>query len=513
MAIAPRWLSTTLRTLIPGSAFQGTQAQTRAAQMAAASGGSIEVPPHERYALLRWYYQNNALYDRLNAAYYQNARVAPAMKGLRNPAYRIVEFYPAMLWPGDLPAALPLDYDEGMATAHTDAVTKAIHQTWAWSNWAQNKQTFARWLPMLGDCFIKVAQPRGSGRVYFELIDPANVIDFQEDRRNNVIECRIDIQRQERLTGGSTRSWLHVEKWSKSEGTYSRWRIEHQGDTVPQEEDFPPPEEVLPLTSFGIDFVPIVHCKFLDVGELRGISAYLLQLDKIDNLNMEATRLAQLLYRHNRKSLAISANDKDGGGRPGAALSLPDIDVGEDDEVMLLPGSATATTLLPSIDFEAHRAWILDGIKDLQSDCPELAWWSFTEHASAAELSGRAIRYMLGPALQKLLEVRGRAEDALTRADMMALTLGQAAGLPLFRGLGTYDSGDLDHTFCPRDAVPLSEKEVADTQLVEWQTAVLQGGLGVPAPQIFEERGYSPDQIKAMEDHMAQTGIIPPVAQ
>jgi hypothetical protein len=513
MALSARWLSTTLRTLIPGSAFQGTSGTTRAAQMQAASGAGIEVPPHERYALLRWYYQNNALYDRLNVAYYQNARVAPAMKGLRNPAYRIVEFYPAMLWPGDLPAALPLDYDDAMPTTHTDALTKAIHQTWAWSNWAQNKQTFARWLPMLGDCFIKVAQPRDSGRVYFELLDPANVIDFEEDRRNNVTECRIDIVREDRLPGGGVRKWLHVEKWSKSNGTYSRWRIEQQGDQVPQEEDFPPPEEVIPLASFGIDFVPIVHCKFIDVGELRGISAYLLQLDKIDNLNMEATRLAQLLYRHNRKVLAIAANDKDAANRPGAALALPDLDVGEDDEIMLLPGNATATTLLPAIDFEAHRVWITDGIKDLQSDCPELAYWSFAEHASAAELSGRALRYMLGPAIQKVLEVRGRAEDALARADMMALTLGQAARLPLFQGLGAYDNGDLDHTFCSRDVVPLSEKEVADTLLVEWQTAVLQAGIGVPAAQIFDERGYTAEQIKEMETYQATTGIIPPVAQ
>jgi hypothetical protein len=509
MAIAPRWLSTTLRTIIPSSAFQGTSGTTRATQMQAASGSGVEVPAYERYALLRWYYQNNALYDRLNVAYYQTSRVAPAMKGLRNPAYRIVEFYPAMLWPGDLPAALPLDFDDSMSTAHTDALTKAIHQTWAWSNWAQNKQTFARWLPMLGDTFIKVVQPKGSGRVYFELIDPANVIDFQEDRRNNVVECRIDIRRQDKLPNGQCRDWLHVERWSKAEGTYTVWRIDNVGDQVPEEDDFPAPLAVVPLSQFGINFVPIVHCKFIDIGELRGISAYLLQLDKIDNLNMEATRLAQLLYRVNRKALAISANDKDAANRPGAALTMPDLDIGEDDEVMLLPGNATVQSLMPGVNFEAHRVWIADGIKDLQSDCPELAYWSFVEHATANELSGRAIRYMLGPAIQKVLEVRGRAEDALTRADMMALTLGQAANLPLFRGLGTYDQGDLDHTFEARDVVPLSDKEIADTTLVEWQTAVLQSGLGVPATQIFEERGYTERQI----EEMAATAFVPTVAQ
>jgi hypothetical protein len=509
--MAMRWLGT-LRTLIPGSAFQGAQAGNRALQMQLASGARAEIRPAERYAMLRWYYQNNALYDRLNAAFFQQGRVAPAAKGLRNPAYRIVEFYPATLWPGDLPDALPLQFPAAMPAKRQEALTSAIHQVWAWSNWAPAKQTFARWLPMLGDVFLKVVQPAGTGRVYFELIDPAYVTDFDADARGYLTYCRIDIPREERAGQTLTR-YTHVEVWDKAAQTYQRWQLPEHPSAGITAEVMGPADETIPFSQFGIDFIPIVHAKFMDVGELRGVGAFLLQLDKIDNLNMEATRLAQLLYRHNRKTLVVSANDKDAAGRPGAAPVLPDVEVTEDDEVWTLPGLAKVDSLIPAINFEAHRLWIADDIRDLQGDCPELAYWHFTEEGVGRDLSGRAIKYMLGPAINRLLEVRGRAEDALARADAMALTLGQAAGLPGFQGLGSYDAGDFEHTFQAREVVPLSDAEEATTSLQQWQTAVLQASLGVSHQQILRERNYTEDQIKQMQDESATTGIVPGINQ
>ena len=505
-----RWAST-LRTLLPGSVFQGLTTDSRLLQQQVAEPARIEMPAAFRYSVLRWYYQNNSLYDRLAAAYASEGASVAAMRGLRNPAYRIVEFYPANVWPGDLPAALPLAFPRSIPQGQAERLSAAIRQVWQWSNWASDKQVFLRTLATTGDAFLKIVQPPGSNRVYFELIQPEYVVDFDLDSRGHVVWIRVDIPQEERQADGTVLRFLHVETWSKATGEYRRWRLDAVGGVLPH--TLGDPDEVRALGEFGIDFVPFVHCKFQDVGERRGLGAFVLQLDKIDELNREATAVSQRLYRYNRKNVVVETPTRDPAARPGDTPSLLDAEASEDDEIMILPSGSTAHNLNAGVDYEQHREWILDGIRDLEGDCPELAYWRIQETASGNDLSGRAIRFMLGPAITKCLEVRGRAEDALARANMMALSIGQAARLPLFQGIGDYASGALEHYFAPREVIPLSDHERAEAALVWWQAAVLQSNLGVSAAQIFRERGYSAEQIATMRREISEIDVIPDVEQ
>jgi hypothetical protein len=108
--------------------------------------------------------------------------------------------------------------------------------------------------------------------------------------------------------------------------------------------------------------------------------------------------------------------------------------------------------------------------------------------------------------------MRGNAEDALARADMMAVSLAQAARLPGFTDLPSYASGGLEHTFAPREVITPSEAEEATTAQVEWTTAVTQASLGVSHSQVLRERGYTDDQIAAMREESAALDVIPTVA-
>jgi hypothetical protein len=486
------------------SLFRGADSTYREYQRNLARASSEPVPPRERYAVQRAYYGSNGLYDTLARSLHEAGIRHRAVRAIRNPAYRIVEFYPRTLWPGDLPGALPI-------VTENERIVPAIEQVWSWSNWAAKKQVMARWLPMLGDCFIKVVRPAERPRVYFELVDPAYVCDFETDERGFLTDCRIDVPRC-RKTGRQEERYTHTEHWSKELQLYRRWEHQQAEDT-PIEELGPPLEEI-PFARMGIDFVPIVHAKHLDVGEDRGIGAFWLQLDKIDEVNAEATRLAQLLFRHGGPLMALKRTGPGPDGRvlQRARLAQPSGNgVGQDDDdtirvgsdgFLSLPGNTEVEQLVANLPYEAHRLTIADAIADLEKDCPEMAYWRTLEDQSAE--SGRAIALRLGPAISLALEVRGNAEDALARADMMALTIGQAApALPGFQGLGTFDEGALEHTFEERPVLAPDELDKWTAEQAKANALKAYKEAGLPDAQVLKIAEYTDEEAEEILNQMA----------
>jgi len=81
----------------------------------------------EYYQLLNAYYLGNGLYDFINQQLKSTKTTKHPLKPIRNPAWRVVEFYASKLYPGSLPDALPLEADN-------EKVIESIHQLWQWSN-------------------------------------------------------------------------------------------------------------------------------------------------------------------------------------------------------------------------------------------------------------------------------------------------------------------------------------------------------------------------------------------
>ena len=94
----------------------------------------------DMYRVLRAYYKNNALYDVIQDLLRRQGVWRESMKGIRNPTYRVVEFHAGHLWPGTLPAALPIMADRA-------AIVEPIEQVWQWSNWAAKKQVGTAMIP------------------------------------------------------------------------------------------------------------------------------------------------------------------------------------------------------------------------------------------------------------------------------------------------------------------------------------------------------------------------------
>ena len=270
--------------------------------------------PIALYDLLDAYYRNSALYDARSSILKENRIAHEALKGLRTPAYRVVEFYAAHLWPGALPDALPIEPDPKIKKS--DKLTAAIEQVWQWSNWGSQKQVVARSYANLGDWFSKVAtRDDASGkpqRVYMQDINPRHVVDFDVDERGYLVYIRIEVPMQRRDPDGTPRGYTHVEEWYKAQDSFKVWEINQAQDAS----ILGTPKLDLSMTGdFGIDFVPVVHAKFKDIGDERGVGAFAHALDKIDEANRLATRLHQMLFRYGKADMVLEGQGRDTQGR------------------------------------------------------------------------------------------------------------------------------------------------------------------------------------------------------
>lgn len=477
----------------------------RAEQLRLTTTARTEVAPREHYELLKSYYQNNALYELLNRALSQAGIYSSSMKPIRNPTMRIVEFYPAHLWPGTLPEALPIETDN-------TRLPEAIEQVWTWSNWNSKKQLAARFLAIYGDLFIKVAQNDEADRVFMQVLDPGDVTDFDVDHRGFITYLRLDTFVAKRF-GDTSPVQIVTEIWDKGLDSFRRWR--NQTSTLPRVQELGEPELERSLTAdFGIDFVPVVHAKFRDVGNLRGEAAILPLLDKIDEVNRQATRLAQIMFRYNKATWAILAGGLDSAGRPQPPPKLArrnDADPTKvdlnDDEIWEFPGLASMEALVPDLKYDAFLAMVDATMKEIEQDAPELTYFRLSDHA---DLSGRAVRFMLGPAIKRAEEVRGYGEFAMVRAHQMAITIAQHAGLGNFAAVGTYEEGKLDHRFKERDVIPISEEEKSAIDQVQVNTAAIKlEKLGVSRLQVLDELGYDEKAVELMDEQRARENELP----
>jgi len=422
----------------------------------------------EFYQQLKAYAANNGLYDFINQEL-QTTRIGlKDVKPLKNPANRVVEFYAALLWPGhDLSVSMPI-------LAANEVILAPIENIQKWSNFAINKQMAARQFATLGDMFIKcntkLNQAGEVTAVYQSFLDPTYVSEIETDERGFLTYLRMDIPQYEEDIHGQEKETVHTEVWDKTAQTWRIW-LHEKGLDEELEKLGTPTRSGNFEESFGGDYIPIVYQEFRKDGNGRCSGAFVPALDKIDEINSKATRLAQLLFRHGKADKMLVSDTTDANGRP---LPPPKIDglVSADNTVVIqgekfykLPSGYRIEHLIAQLDYESHLQAIQGDMDELQQDLPELA---YNRIAEASDLSGRALRYMLEAAVSRLLEARGNGEAAFVRANEMCLSIGQNAGL--FRNLGTFESGAFDHAFKPRPVLTPDKLEMAQTA-VSWAGA------------------------------------------
>jgi hypothetical protein len=416
------------------------------------------------YAKLETYYDGNGVYDAPSQAAFDAGKWLEALKPLRNVAPRSVEFYAVKMLSGPVQIITKTEGD-------TDPLKDALEQVITWSNFNEKKQLYQRDMAKLGDLYWKVQYGYDESvkppkepvitKVFIEQVQAENVVDFKEDPRGYLLNIRIETLIPDGKGGKKNR----IEFCDKEADIpyYAAWEtnqewpipLDELGDAV----------DYVPLAQWGINFVNYVHVKFKDTGAMRGQGCFTHALDKIDEANRQATRLAQMVFKKASGTnwIKTTAFDKDNRplasppvadatGKPITALTVTD------DTWLRLPAGSSVESTIPSIAWEAIRNIANDMVEELKEDMPELRYY---DQVMGANQSGLAISYILMPALDRAREAGTNFATGLERALKMALTMGQFA--KVLQVTGSYEAGNFDHTIAISAVIEPSNDEKART--------------------------------------------------
>lgn len=449
-------------------------------------------------------YDYNNLYDALYALYNNDEAIITddTTRRLRTVVNRSVEFYASKMLPGQ---EIKVTVEEGGG----EEVQSAIEQVIKDSNIANNKAPMIRGFALYGDSFIRV---RGDNeKSYLEDISPFFVTDFDEDTRGFLTYLRIDIP----TLGDNDLPENYTEVWDLETQTFRSWQGQTSRTTPVNE--LGEPKETMAFSELGIDFIPVVHTKFRDSGDSRGLGCVYHALDKIYEANRVATRLHDLLFAFGEPVFVASANDKDNQGRP---LPPPRIDSATGSSpvpssptiggvigqmfgrLISLPGMAKIESLIPNIDYSDALLILNAQMEELEKDLPELRWYAL-DSTSQSAMSGTALRTLLGAAIDRSNEARNKFLASLSRAFEMALTIGIYNGV-FPSSLGSFDSGDFAHELHVDSAWGESVDEKAATM------AALTSA-GVPAKSAMLLAGFTDIQVaEAFPAGVGETTNTPP---
>lgn len=467
-----------------------------------------------RYSKKRAYYDKVDLFENLGRGLKElsSGQIVSQVKGLRNPARRVVEFYAAHICPGDLPEALPVE-----TSSANKRIEPAIEQIFTWSNWAAKKQVAVRWDARDGDLFMQAAKPEGKEKSFINLPDAAHVTELEKDDNDFIVRIRLDIPRVRRSQNETTEEperYVRTEIWDKSRGDVRVW--EHPGTNgiadLKQLASYPVKRKLLSEESpsgsedefIGANFIPFVHVKFSDEGGLWGVGAYESEIPTIDELCKMVTRLHGMFFRYDEPLDVVESSlvgpdnqplppprfeDQRVSGVASGLVSLTNQDERDTVEIagrtrVLMPSGWTLKANSSAVKYAEGLSLVTATIEDeLEPSLPELAYDRLRK--KGGELSGRAIQLHLSDAEAKGIEARGHFEAGLIRVTQMCMTLAQVHGLDGFsqEQIGTFDAGDFDFSFEKRDLIPIPESEKLELEKAKLEVEEARKRLSQPEPE------------------------------
>lgn len=460
-----------------------------------------ELPPGALYDFLKACYLANGLYDGVRDAWAATGYASPSLKAIRNPVTAVVDALASKLYPDPLIVTTPrtqglTSQQEREQAEANDPIKAAIDLVHQWSNWERARRKHARWVSLYGESWIKVIADPERGRVYHEPIEPQYITAYSLDERSFVTECRIDVPQTETDRNG-TRHWVWTEFWSKDEQALRIWRTDGTHDAVANRAtwDLGAPAEETPFSAFGISFIPICRAPFREIDDGRAIGAVQPALEAIIEGDLSATNLHGLVFTDLAGAKVLKSIGSDAAGRPlpppvvAAATTNGTTGRQSDDTVLVgrrefwrLPGNQELQDVIPDINYQAALAILQDHDQHLERLMPALSYVKISE-LQGGELSGRAMSYKMRAFVDQVSEGRSNVVASDIQANMMALTMGQAAGI--FSGLGSFEAGDFEHDYQDQPLLAISSLDEAEEARTRAQAVQALASAGIPMSVIL----------------------------
>ena len=441
------------------------------------------------------------------------------IRSIYNPSYRLGEFWKAHLMGGQLD---PEAQDEGALPIKTEieALRPHIAQLWKWSNWQINKDIFTLHGALFGDIALQVVDDVEKGKVYLQVVHPGTIKEIEKDEYGNVksytIEETRDDPTRKPATNRLTQTWTALQK----QVTYTEI-AERAGDNVVYKTllDGKPYD----WTGAGVEweepygFIPMVIVQHNNVGLEWGWSELHPARGKIH----EADDLASKLHDQIRKEVDptwLFIGMKKPTTNPqvtntAATAGSPQAGRQELSSLYAENENAKAQALVSNVDIPSVSAEIKAQLAEIERDYPEL---KVDLLRATGDVSGRALRIAQRPAEDKVNQRRAAYDDALVRAQQMAMAIGGMRGLFPGLGLNSYANGDLDHSIGERPVFAEDPLDGVEIDRAFWEAAGLAINAGIPLGAYLEEAGWTEEKIARLDARIGNGKVqiaVPGIAE
>lgn len=414
------------------------------------------------------------------------------IRNIESPAFRLGDFWQAHIWGGILdaeagdgkskPSALPIVTD-------SKELRKAIAMLWKWSNWKTEKDVVTLRGAVLGDSFIKITDDIERKKVYMSALHPGKVRDVVMDNWGNVKAYVIEETRPHPDNGRDVTYREEAERDGDDvvyrtfmNGSLYAWNGEADTWTVP----------------YG--FIPMVMIRHRNVGIDWGWSEMHAGMPAFREVDEQSSLLAdQIRKMVNTVWLfsGVSAPSDANGVLPVSPTKNETDSAREDVPALYGPAGATATSLVSNLDITATADRINKMVAKIERDYPELS----DDLANASgDISGRALRINRQPIIDRVSQRRPGYDDALVRAQQMAVAIGGWREYDdAFSGfnLDSFKEGKLNHSIAERpvfDKDPLDDLEVEKAFWEAANAAKTAGGM-TGMVVFFRKNGWTDEQI------------------
>ncbi len=323
-----------------------------------------------------------------------------------------------------------------------------LADVWQWSNIDIEKQPLCKFGANYGTAGIRIVADERRRRAYLKAEHPAIIRDVEVDDRGNV--TGVELEYADTFGLGDNQETITIREVLTREALQT-YRVKGADNLVlydrqSRTEGGPAAEMATP---FGV--VPYVLLRHDYSGEPFGANAYARALPAIDRLNALLSHIDVQVHQHVRTTWAVAAS--------GAAPE--EFDLGGKKIIYFNTEGGTAPPVFQALvadlsiaDATKQAQVQLGAIEDLLPELKAIAG------AYLSGQSGETIAELRKPAEDAVLLARANYEDALVRAQQIALSYGVWMGIfDLGTGAGpdaadrAYHEGKEDHTFVERPAL------------------------------------------------------------
>lgn len=450
-----------------------------------------------RYDLL-WAIYENSVYRSDTHAWAQAYRgvlgLYKYIRAIEAPAQEIAQFAQTHIMGGQLDPDAKEDGALPIVTPHA-GLRPHLAQLWRWSNWATRKDVLTLRGSVMGDFAIRVMDDRLRERVYLELLHPGLLSDVALDPFGNVKGYTLEETRADPLRPGQTAVYREMVTREGDNVVYTTYRNGNEFGWPENADTF---GNALSTWSESYGFVPLVWGKHIDIGLDYGWSEYHAGLPVFRELDDLGSALDDQIRKTVNAPWLMAGvdppSDTPTTTRTAPAAGRPE--PGRQEVPMLYgPVGAQPHALVMPLDIAGTNARIESLHAKLRRDYPEL---QADVQTASGDASGRALRVARQRAEAKVTARRAVYDDAVVRAQMMALAIGGMRGLFAGLSLDSYGAGALDHTIGPRPVFAVSEADRIEEETAFWGAAKAVKDAGGDVRGWLKGQGWTPAQIRAV---------------